>query len=131
MIRRREDREFQAAAQGGLPNEEHRDVRTGVHIGVGEHAEGFEVGVGEQVRFINHDHGQPGAFGEFPGEQGRGLGREHSGEERGGAAERGDDLGVESAAMTVFSFRTGRRPARRASQRCSGVRPVVEWTAWW
>ena len=64
---------------------------------VGEHPDGFQLVVCEQVRFVDDQDGGAAAFGVFGGEGVGGLGDEGGGVEAGDAAEGGDDV-VQDAA---------------------------------
>jgi hypothetical protein len=49
--------EFHVLAQAGLAQEHDGEVGRGVHVGVGQDADGFQLRVAEQVRLIDDQHG--------------------------------------------------------------------------
>src|SRR5262249_43220891 len=92
-----EDAEFDPSAQGGLPDQEGGCRRAGVHVVVGEHPDGLEAGVVEQVGFVDDQHGGASAFGGLQSEGVGGLGDEGCGVEAGLPAQGGDDGVVDAA----------------------------------
>ncbi len=68
-----------------------------VHVGVGEQPEFFELVDAEQVGFVEDEDDVAAAFVFFGGEQLAGLWDQAGLVEAGGAAEGGDDPGVEAA----------------------------------
>ena len=78
--------------QGRLTDQESREGGTGIHVVVGEHADGFELGVVQQVRLVEDQDRGPAAFGVFGGQRGGGLRDEGCGVEAGCLSERGDDV---------------------------------------
>lgn len=68
----------------------------GVHVGVGEQPELFELGGVEKVGFVDDDHDPSSAFVFFGGDRVGGLWDERGLVEPGDAAEGGDDRGVET-----------------------------------
>jgi hypothetical protein len=69
-----EGAKFYALPQGRLPDEQAGEGAVGVHVVVGQHADRLELGVIEQVCFVNDQQGGAAAFGLFGGQQVRGLG---------------------------------------------------------
>ncbi|HZD15328.1 MAG TPA: hypothetical protein VE196_09430, partial [Pseudonocardiaceae bacterium] len=65
--------EFHSPPQGGLPHQQAGEGAVGIKIMVGQHADRFQLGVIEQVRFVQDQHGGPATFGLFGGQQVRGL----------------------------------------------------------
>ncbi len=53
LFKRCELPEFDPLAEGGLADEQTREQRFGVHVGVGEEPEFFELGVVEEVGLVN------------------------------------------------------------------------------
>ena len=66
-------------------------------LGVGQHPDGFQLLVGEQVGFVEDQDGGAAAFFAFGGEGFAGLGGQPGAEVGGGLAEGGDDLFVDAA----------------------------------
>jgi hypothetical protein len=56
-----------------LANEQAGERAVGVHVVVGQHPDGLELGVIEQVCFVDDEHGGAAAFGLFGGQQVRGV----------------------------------------------------------
>ena len=50
--------EFDHAFEGGLADEDDGQGAGGVHFGVRQHPDQFQLAVVEQVRFIDDEHGQ-------------------------------------------------------------------------
>src|SRR6266511_3109954 len=71
-----EHAEFDLAPQGGLADQQAGQWAAAVEVVVGEHADGFELVVVEQVAFVDDQHGGAAAFGCFGGEGVGGLGDE-------------------------------------------------------
>ena len=69
-----EDAEFDPPSQGGLADQQAGEGAGGVHVVVGEHADRFELGVVEQVGFVDDEDGGAAAFGVLGGEGVGGLG---------------------------------------------------------
>jgi hypothetical protein len=67
------------------------------HLVVGEHADGFELGVVEQVGLVDDQDGDAAAFGVFGGQGVGGLRHEGGVVDQRVAAEREDDLVVDAA----------------------------------
>jgi hypothetical protein len=85
-----------AAAQGGLAQQQAGKRRAGVHLMVGEHADLLELLGVEQVGLVDDDHAGLGLLGFFGGQQLGGLGDQGRFVEAGVAAQVADDLGVEA-----------------------------------
>jgi hypothetical protein len=64
---------------------------------VGEHADGFELAVVEQVGLVDDQDGGAAAFGGLAGQDVVGLGGQGGGAVGGAAAEAGDDVVVDAA----------------------------------
>src|SRR4249920_1715128 len=92
-----QDGEFHGAAQGGLPDEQAGQGGVLVHRGVGEHADGFQLLVGEQVSFVQDQDGGAAAFFAFGHEGLAGLGEQPGSQVGGGLAEGGEDLFADAA----------------------------------
>src|SRR6266545_2364306 len=92
-----EHAEFDLAPQGGLADQQAGQWAVAVEVVVGEHADGFELVVVEQVAFVDDQHGGAAAFGVLGGEGVGGLGGGGGGVGGGGAAEGGDDGVVDAA----------------------------------
>ena len=63
----------------GWPTRTSANGAGGVHVGVGEQAEFFELVGGEEVGFVDDEHDSPSSFGDLGGEGVGGLGDEGSG----------------------------------------------------
>jgi hypothetical protein len=92
-----QDGEFHGAAQGGLAGEQGGEGGVGVEVVVGEHADGFELFVAQQVGFVDDQYGGAAAFVAFGGQDGGGLGGEPGSGAVGLPAEGGDDGFVQAA----------------------------------
>src|SRR5207302_6049010 len=92
-----QDGELHGAPQGGLADEQRGEGRVGVEVVVGQHADGLELLVAQQVGFIDDQDGGFAAFVAFGGQDGGGLGGEPGAGAVGLAAEGGDDHLVQAA----------------------------------
>ena len=81
----------------GCPTRRQANGDRRVHVVVGEHADAFELGVVEQVGFVDDEDGGAAAFGGFGGEGVGGLWDEGGHVGAGQAAEGGDDGVVDAA----------------------------------
>ena len=90
MVERGEHAEFHPPAQGGLADEQAGERASRVHVLVGEHPDGFQLVVVEQVGLVEDQDGGAAAFGVFGGQRVAGLG-DQGGVVGGVAAEGGDD----------------------------------------
>jgi len=97
LFERGELSEFDALAEGGLADEEAGEQGAGVHVGVGEEPEFFELAVLEEVGFVDEQDDLFASFGGLCGEEADSLWDEAGFVEAGDAAEGGDDRGVEPA----------------------------------
>jgi hypothetical protein len=70
----------------------------GIHVGVGQQPQLFELAGIEEVGFVEDQDGGAAAFVFLSGEQISGLWDQSGFVEAGGAAEGGDDVAVEAAA---------------------------------
>ena len=60
--------------QRGLADQQHRACCGGVHLGIGQETDGFELIWAEKMGFVNHQDDPSPAFVFFSGEQALGLG---------------------------------------------------------
>ena len=96
MVEGGEGAEAEALAEGGLADQDEGEGGGGVHLGVGEQSELFELVGVEEVGFVDDEHDPSSPFGDFGGEGVGGLGDEGAAVEAGDPAEAGDDGGVEA-----------------------------------
>src|SRR4029077_19026365 len=92
-----QDGEFHLAAQGGLADEQAGERGVGVHAVVGQHPDGLELVVGQQVGFVQDEDGGAAALVAFGGERAGGLGDQPGGQVGRVRAECGDDRLVDPA----------------------------------
>ena len=83
-------------AQGGLADQQAGEGAGGVHVVLGQHADGLQLGVVEQVGFVQDEDRGAAPFGLFGGQPRRFGGRGWRGAPT-LPAERGDDLVVDAA----------------------------------
>ena len=76
LIEGGEDPHAELPGEGGLPDEEPGERGGGVHVGVRQQSELFELFGGEQVGFVDDDHGTPVAFGSSLASRVGGLGHD-------------------------------------------------------
>ena len=97
LVQGGQDAEAEHAAQGGLADEQAGQRAGGIHLGVRQDPHGLELAVGQEMRLVEDEHGDPAALAVLGGEQGGGLGGEGGGAVGGPAAEGCDHLVVDAA----------------------------------
>jgi hypothetical protein len=88
---------LQTSAEGGLAEQDQPERAAGVHVGVGQQPQLFELLDGEQVGFVDDEHDGLAAFAGLGGEQVGGLGDQGGPVELGDVAECGDQVVVDAA----------------------------------
>jgi DNA-binding Xre family transcriptional regulator len=73
LVERGEDAEADHPPKRGLADEQAGQRAGGVHLVVGEHPDGLELVVVEQVRLVDDEHGGAAAFAVLGGQQAGGL----------------------------------------------------------
>src|SRR6266702_6337135 len=91
-----EHAELDHSPEGGLAQQDGGERGLAVHVVVGEHADGFQLVVVEEVGLVDDQHWGAASFSGFAGEHAVGLGGQRRGAVGGPAAQGGDDVVVDA-----------------------------------